>query len=92
MTTSCSKCTFPWCIYLSGQQRVGIEAFHAADQLIPGVDHVVHKAAVKQEPIGAAVHRNPFWDFSVPESPHVSVALIKESVQTLFTDEPETME
>lgn len=75
--------------YLSRQQCVGVKALHAADQLVSGVHHIVHKGPVDQEPVGAAVHCDALWDLAVPEAPHVRVALEKEAVQTLFTDETE---
>lgn len=75
--------------YLGRQQCVGVEALHAADQLVSGVDHIVHKGPVDQEPVGASVHRNALWDLAVPEAPHVGVTLVEETVQTLFTDETE---
>lgn len=78
-------------LYLSRQQRVGVEALHAADQLVLGVDHIVHKGPVDQEPIRASVHRNALRDLAVPETPHVGVTLVEETVQTLFTDETEDM-
>lgn len=75
--------------YLSRQQRVGIEALHAADQLVPGVHHVVHKRPVQQEPVRASVHRDAVRDLAVAEAPHVCVTLKEEAVQTLLTDEAE---
>lgn len=75
--------------YLGGQQRVGVETLHAADQLVPGVDHIIHKAPVEQEPIRASIHRNALWDLSISKTPHVGVALVEETVQALFTDETE---
>ncbi len=75
--------------YLSRQQCVGVESLHAADQLVSGVDHIVHKRPVDQEPIRAPVHRNALWDLAVPETPHVGVTLVEEAVQTLLTDETE---
>lgn len=78
-----------WAFYLRRQQRVGVEAPHAADQLVPGVDHVIHEGPIEQEPVGAAVHRDALRDLAVAETPHVGVALQEESVQTLFTDETE---
>lgn len=77
--------------YLGGQQRVGVETLHAADQLVPGVDHIIHKAPVEQEPIRASIHRNALWDLSISKTPHVGVALVEETVQALFTDETERM-
>lgn len=73
--------------YLSRQQRVGIEALHAADQLVLGVHHVVHKRPANQEPVRASVHGDALGDLAVPEAPHVRVALKEEAVQTLLTDE-----
>lgn len=75
--------------HLSRQQRVGVEALHAADQLILGVHHVVHKRPANQEPVGASVHGDALWDLAVPEAPHVCVTLKEEAVQTLLTDEAE---
>lgn len=76
--------------YLSRKQCVGVEALHAADQLVSRVHHIIHKHPVEQEPIGASVHRDALWDLAVPETPHVGVTLVEETVQTLFTDETET--
>lgn len=75
--------------YLSRQQCVGVEALHAGDQLVFGVDHIVNKGPVDQEPIRASVHRDALWDLAVPEPPHVGVTFIEESIQTLLTDETE---
>lgn len=75
--------------YLGGQQRVGVKALHAADQLVLRVHHVVHKTPVDQEPVGASVHCNALWDLTVPEAPHVRVTLVEEAVQTLLSDEAE---
>lgn len=76
--------------YLSGEQRVGVEALHAVDQLVPGVHHIIHEGAAEQEPIRASVHSNALWDLSVSQAPHVGVALQEESVQALFPDEAES--
>lgn len=83
-----------WCVcacvrYLGGQQCVGVKALHAADQLVLRVHHVVHKAPVDQEPVGASVHCDALWDLAVPEAPHVRVTLVEEAVQTLLSDEAE---
>lgn len=78
--------------YLRGQQCVGVEALHAADQLILRVHHVIHKSPVEQEPIRAPVHGDALWDLAVSEAPHVGVALVEKTVQTLFTDESERMQ
>lgn len=75
--------------YLGRQQCVGVEALHAADQLVSGFDHIVHKGPVDQEPVRASVHCNALWDLAVPEAPHVRVTLVEETVQTLLTDEAE---
>lgn len=75
--------------YLGRQQRVGVEALHAAHQLVLGVHHVVHKRPADQEPVRAAVHCDALWDLAVPEAPHVRVALKEETVETLLTDEAE---
>lgn len=75
--------------YLSRQQRVGIEALHAADQLVLGVHHVVHKRPVNQEPVRASVHCDALWDLAVTQAPHVCVTLKEETVQTLLPDEAE---
>lgn len=75
--------------YLGGQQCVGIEALHADHQLILRVHHVVHKAAVDKEPIGAAVHGHALWNLAVAEAPHVRVTLVEEAVQSLLADEAE---
>lgn len=75
--------------YLSRQQCVGVEALHAGDQLVFGVHHIVNKGPIDQEPIRASVHRNALWDLAVPETPHVGVTFVEESVQTLLTDETE---
>lgn len=76
--------------YLSGQQGVGVEALHVRDQSVSRVHRIIHKTPVQEEPIRAAVHRDAFWDFTVAQSPHVSVALEEQTVQALFTDEAET--
>lgn len=73
--------------YLRGQQRVGVEALHAADQLVLGAHHVVHERPAEQEPVRASVHCDALWDLAVAEAPHVCVALKEETVQTLLTDE-----
>lgn len=73
--------------YLGGEQRVGVEVLHAADQFVPGVHHVIHEGAAEQEPIRAPVHGDALWDLPVSQAPHVGVALQEESVQTLFPDE-----
>lgn len=75
--------------YLGRQQRVGVEALHADHQLVLRVHHVVHEAAVDQEPIGAAVHSHALWNLAVAEAPHVRVALVEEAVQALLADEAE---
>lgn len=75
--------------YLRGQQRVGIEALHAADQLVLGVHHVVYKRPVNQEPVRASVHGDALWDLAVAQAPHVCVTLKEETVQTLLPDEAE---
>lgn len=75
--------------YLGGQQRVGVKALHAADQLVLRVHHIVHEAAVDQEPVGASVHRDALWDLAVAEAPHVRVTLVEETVQALLSDEAE---
>lgn len=73
--------------YLSRQQCVGIEKLHAADQFVLGVDHIIHKRSVKQEPIRASVHHYALRDCAVPKAPHVGVTLVEEPVQTLLTNE-----
>lgn len=74
--------------YLSRQQRVGVETLHAGDQVVLGVDNIFHEPAVEEEPVGAAVHADAFWDLTVPQPPHVGVALVEQTVQTLLTDKP----
>lgn len=75
--------------YLSRQQCVGVETLHAGDQLVSGVDHIIHKGPVKQEPIRSSVHRDALRDLTVAKPPHVGVTFIEETVQTLLTDETE---
>lgn len=74
--------------YLSWQQSVGIEALHAGDQVVLGIDDVFNKVAVEEEPVGPAVHRNAFWDFTVAQPPHMGIALVEETIETLLTDKP----
>lgn len=74
--------------YLGGQQRVGVEALHVGHQVVLGVDDVLDKHAVEQEPVGAAVHRDAFRDFAIAQPPHVGVALEEEAIQALLADEP----
>lgn len=74
--------------HLSRQQGVGVETLHVGHQVVLRVDDVFHEQAVQEEPVGAAVHRDAFWDFAVAQPPHVGVALVKEPIQTLLTDEP----
>lgn len=75
--------------YLGRQQCVGVESLHAGDQLVSGVDHIIHKTPVKQEPIRSSVHCDALWDLTIAKAPHVGVTLIEETVQTLLTDETE---
>lgn len=75
--------------HLGRKQGVGVELLHFSHQIVCGEGHVLHKLAVQQEPIGAAVHGNALWDPPVPQAPHVGVALQEEPVQALFPDEPE---
>lgn len=74
--------------HLSRQQGVGVETLHVGDQVVLRVDDIFHKQAVQEEPVGAAVHRDAFRDFTVAQPPHVGVALVKEPIQTLLTDKP----
>lgn len=76
--------------YLGRQQGVGVEALHVGDQIILRVYHIFHESAVEKEPVGPAVHRDAFWDFTITKPPHVGVALIEQAVQTLLTDKPKT--
>lgn len=75
--------------YLGRQQRVVVETLHADHKLVLRVHYVVHKAAVDQEPIGAAVHSHALRNFAIAEAPHVRVALVEEAVQALLTNETE---
>lgn len=75
--------------YLGRQQCVGVEPLHADHQLVLRVHHVVHEAAVDQEPIRAAIHSHARWNLAVAEAPHVRVALVEEAVQALLADEAE---
>lgn len=74
--------------YLSRQQSVGVEAFHVGHQVVLRVDDVLHEHAVEKEPVGASVHADAFGDFAVTQPPHVGVALVEETIQTLLTDKP----
>lgn len=74
--------------YLRRQQSVGVEALHVGDQVVLGVDHILDEHAVEKEPVGPAVHRDAFWDFTVTQPPHVGVALKEQTIQTLLTDKP----
>lgn len=76
-----------WIWYLGREQRVGIEPLHVADQLVSRVHNVVHKRPAEQEPIGSSVHGHALRDLAVSQTPHVGVALVEDSVQTLFADE-----
>lgn len=74
--------------YLSRQQSVGVETLHVGDQVVLGVDDIFHEYAVEKEPVGPAVHTDAFWDLTVPQPPHVGVALVEQTIQTLLTDKP----
>lgn len=74
---------------LCRQQRVGVEELHVGDQVVLGVDDIFHEHAVEEEPVRPAVHRDALWDFTVTQAPHVSVALVEQTIQTLFADKPE---
>lgn len=75
--------------YLSGKQSVSVELLHVGHQVVLGVDHILDKHAVEEEPVGPPVHRDPLGDPSVAQPPHVSVALEKQAIQTLLTDKPD---
>lgn len=74
--------------YLSRQQSVGVETLHVGNQVVLGVDDIFHEHAVEKEPVGPAVHADAFWDLTVPQPPHVGVALVEQTIQTLLTDKP----
>lgn len=74
--------------YLGRQQSVGVEALHVGDQVVLGVDDIFHEHAVEKEPVGPAVHRDALRDFTVTQPPHVGVALVEQTIQSLLTDKP----
>lgn len=74
--------------YLGRQQSVGVETFHVGHQVVLWVDDILDKHAVEKEPVGPAVHRDAFWDFTITQPPHVGVTLKEETIQTLLTDKP----
>ncbi len=86
--SSVCVCVCECVCYLGRQQSVGVEALHVGDQVVLRVDDIFDKHAVEKEPVGSAVHRDAFWDFSVTQPPHVGVALEEETIQTLLTDKP----
>lgn len=94
----CSKCQsqprpfwwiFVWDTHLSRKQGIGVELLHFSHQIVCGERYILHKLAVQQEPIGAAIHSNALWDPPVSQAPHVGITLQEEPVQALFPDEPE---
>lgn len=66
--------------YLGGKQSVSVELLHVGDQFVLGVDHILNKHAVEEEPVGPTVHRDALGDSSVTQPPHVSVALVKQTI------------
>lgn len=66
--------------YLGWQQSVRVEALHADDQVVIGVDDIFDEHAVEKEPVGPTVHRDAFWDFAVTQPPHVCVTLKEQTV------------
>lgn len=83
-----SSTELPGLTYLSREQSVGIELLQPQHQVILGVDDIFHKEAIECKPIRATRDLQALWNAALPETPHVVVTLVEETIKALLLNKP----